>query len=411
MSDLTLVLFDDDTAASWEPFTLTRPAGELLFGALLQRERAERVLGVRTTAHLCPDHLLDFEEEGAPPVRSRKHAPTEGARFFLSSRAVPDFGFDPATQRRGTGTRPVHVGGEPAGWLVPAGEPPPSLEALANPADAEGAGKPIELPGRVLTRVWQLVLETPDQLGRDIEALAPDAVPELREGLHGTGEHGVHLGEGARIEAGAYLDTTEGPIWLDHGASVRAFTRLAGPAYIGPGSSVLGGTVEAVSIGPVCKVRGELAESVCLGYVNKAHDGHIGHAYLGRWVNLGAETTNSDLKNNYGSIRIWTPNGEVDTEEIKLGSLIGDHAKTGIGLLLNTGTVIGAGSNLFGAEMPPKYVPPFSWGSGSELTDFRLDKFFEVAERVMERRGVTLTEGMRRQLQRAWDRSREDDGA
>jgi UDP-N-acetylglucosamine diphosphorylase / glucose-1-phosphate thymidylyltransferase / UDP-N-acetylgalactosamine diphosphorylase / glucosamine-1-phosphate N-acetyltransferase / galactosamine-1-phosphate N-acetyltransferase len=407
MSEISLVLFDDDTAASWEPFALTRPAGELLFGTLLQRERAERVLGVRGAAQLCPDHLQGFEEEGAPPVRTRDNAPGEGARLFLTSRAVPDFGIDPSLLRGGRGTRPIRVGGEPAGWLVPAGEPAPTPEALARPADAEGSGEPIDIPGRLLDRVWQLVLETPDQLGRDIEAIAPEATGSLPDGVHGSGDYGVHLGPGARAEAGAYLDTSAGPIWLDRGVTVRAFTRLAGPAYVGAGSSVLGGAVEAVSIGPACKVRGELAESVCLGYVNKAHDGHIGHAYLGRWVNLGAETTNSDLKNNYGSIRVWTPGGDVDTGEVKLGSLIGDHAKTGIGLLLNTGTVIGAGSNLFGAELPPKYVPPFSWGSGTELTDFRLDKFFEVAERAMARREVELTEGMRQQLQRAWDRSRE----
>jgi UDP-N-acetylglucosamine diphosphorylase / glucose-1-phosphate thymidylyltransferase / UDP-N-acetylgalactosamine diphosphorylase / glucosamine-1-phosphate N-acetyltransferase / galactosamine-1-phosphate N-acetyltransferase len=194
------------------------------------------------------------------------------------------------------------------------------------------------------------------------------------------------------------LDTSHGPIWIDDGATIRSFTRLAGPSYIGRRSVVLGGTVAAVSIGPVCKVHGELAESVCLGYTNKQHDGHIGHAYLGRWVNLGAETTNSDLKNNYGAIRIWTPQGEMDTGEIKLGCLLGDHVKTGIGLLLNTGTVVGAGSNLFGAAMPPKYVPPFSWGSGDELTAFRSDKFLQVAERAMGRRGVELGDGMRRVL-------------
>jgi UDP-N-acetylglucosamine diphosphorylase / glucose-1-phosphate thymidylyltransferase / UDP-N-acetylgalactosamine diphosphorylase / glucosamine-1-phosphate N-acetyltransferase / galactosamine-1-phosphate N-acetyltransferase len=214
------------------------------------------------------------------------------------------------------------------------------------------------------------------------------------------------LGEGVKVEPGVVLDTRGGPIRLDDGAQVRAFTRLAGPAYVGPRSSLLGGPVEAISLGPVCRIRGEFAESVALGYTNKQHDGHMGHAYLGRWVNLGAETTNSDLKNNYGTIRIWTPAGDADTGVIKLGCLLGDHAKTGIGLLLNTGTVVGAGSNLFGAAMPPKFVPPFSWGTGSELTEYRADKFLQVAERAMGRRDVVLSAGMREVLQRAWDRSR-----
>jgi UDP-N-acetylglucosamine diphosphorylase / glucose-1-phosphate thymidylyltransferase / UDP-N-acetylgalactosamine diphosphorylase / glucosamine-1-phosphate N-acetyltransferase / galactosamine-1-phosphate N-acetyltransferase len=191
-------------------------------------------------------------------------------------------------------------------------------------------------------------------------------------------------------------------VWLDEGARVRAFTRLAGPAYVGRRSQLLGGSVEAVSIGDVCRIRGEFAESVCLSWVNKAHDGHMGHAYLGAWVNLGAETTNSDLKNNYGTIRLWTPGGEVDTGSIKVGSFLGDHVKTGIGLLLNTGTVIGAGSNLYGAAMPPRYVPPFSWGTGEELTAYRIDKFLEVAERAMARRDVALDAGGRQQLHAAF---------
>jgi hypothetical protein len=123
-------------------------------------------------------------------------------------------------------------------------------------------------------------------------------------------------------------------------------------------------------------------------------------------VNLGAETTNSDLKNNYGSIRLWTPAGPLDTGAIKLGCLLGDHVKTGIGLLLNTGTVVGAGSNLWGAVLPPTFVPPFSWGSGAELTEYRIDKFLEVAERAMARRDVILSSALRGQLGLAWERSR-----
>ncbi|MBW3655531.1 MAG: hypothetical protein KY444_05465, partial [Gemmatimonadetes bacterium] len=163
-------------------------------------------------------------------------------------------------------------------------------------------------------------------------------------------------------------------------------------------------------IGQGCRIRGEFAESVCLDFVNKAHDGHIGHAYLGAWVNLGAETTNSDLKNNYGSVRLWTPEGERDTGEIKLGCFLGDHVKTGIGLLLNTGTVVGAGSNLYGAAMPSKYVPPFSWGTGDDLTAYRADKFLDVAKRAMARRKVKMAGSYAEALQRAWTLARGGEG-
>ncbi|CAN5727898.1 MAG: hypothetical protein H0W11_03545 [Gemmatimonadetes bacterium] len=399
----SLILFDDAVAQGWEPFALTRPAGELLFGALTLRARAERIFGSGCIAHLAAPHLQGWEETGAPPVRGYDDAPADGDRVFLCSRAVPGWN---AAIRLPRQAGPIHVGAETVGWFAPSGSPAPPPDFFLHPGAVSDAVV-LELPGRTLRHVWELVLENPEQISRDIRALFPaPPAPELPAGVHLRGDHPLILGPGARLEPAVVLDSSGGPIWLDEGASLRAFTRLAGPAYVGRGSTVLGGPLEAVSIGPVCKVRGELAESVCLGYVNKQHDGHIGHAYLGRWVNLGAETTNSDLKNNYGTIRIWTPEGEQDTGSIKLGCLLGDHVKTGIGLLLNTGTVVGAGSNLFGAAMPPKYVPPFSWGTGEELVPFRLEKFLAVAERAMGRRDVPLTPGMRRQLEAAWMRGR-----
>jgi hypothetical protein len=143
--------------------------------------------------------------------------------------------------------------------------------------------------------------------------------------------------------------------------------------------------------------------TVILGYTNKAHDGFLGHAYLGRWVNLGALTTNSDLKNNYGMVRAGGPEGSRETGLTKAGCLLGDHVKTGIGTFLNTGTVVGAGSNLFGGRMPPRWVPPFSWGSGEDLSEYHIEKFLEVAVRVMDRRSVRLTQATASLLRRAWE--------
>lgn len=407
MADPRLILFDDQVAQRWEPFALTRPAGELLFGALRLRERAERVFGVRCAAHLAGDHLVGFVEDDTPGVRGLDAAPPDGPRLFLSSRAVPAWGAAGALPNRVDEAATLIMAGEAVGWLLPAGREAPAPGDLLRPGEARIAARALELPGRVLRDVWSLMSATPEQVASDVAALFPSPAPvELPAGVFLSGGHPLILGENARVEPGVVLDTSDGPIWLDEGARVRAFTRLAGPAYVGRGSTVLGGSLEACSIGPVCRIRGEFAESVALAYVNKAHDGHMGHAYLGAWVNLGAETTNSDLKNNYGTVRLWTPDGEADTGEIKMGCFLGDHVKTGIGLLLNTGTVIGAGSNLYGAAMPPRYVPPFSWGTGDDLVAYRIEKFLEVAERAMARRNVALAEEMRGQLARSWARAR-----
>jgi UDP-N-acetylglucosamine diphosphorylase / glucose-1-phosphate thymidylyltransferase / UDP-N-acetylgalactosamine diphosphorylase / glucosamine-1-phosphate N-acetyltransferase / galactosamine-1-phosphate N-acetyltransferase len=404
MSELSLVLFDDAVAQAWHPFTLTRPAGELLFGGYTFRARAERVLGMRCIAHLAADHLEGFDEPGSPRAYRLDEPAGAGDRLFLLSRAVPAWSAADQQLQHEHRSGPVEIGGELVGWLARAEDPAPPPEFLHNPEQGP-PGSPdraITLPGTVLRNVWELICGNPDQLADDIRSLhAGTEEPKLPPGVHKIGVGPLVLGHGVILEPGVVLDTSAGAIWLDDGAEVRAFTRLAGPAYIGAHSCVLGGRVEAVSIGPWCQVHGELAQSVCIGYSNKQHDGYLGHAYLGRWVNLGAGTTNSNLKNNYGTIRVWTPAGEVDTGEIKFGSLLGDHVKTGIGSLLNTGTVIGAGSNLFGAAMPPTYVPPFSWGSGGDLTEYRIDKFLEVAERVMARRNVELTPGLREVLRRA----------
>jgi hypothetical protein len=169
--------------------------------------------------------------------------------------------------------------------------------------------------------------------------------------------------------------------------------------------------ISACSIGPVSRVHGEVSNTVFHGWCNKGHDGFVGHSYLGRWVNLGANTVTSNLKNTYGKVELWTPEGTRPTSEQFLGTLFGDHAKTGIGMTLTTGTVMGTGAQVYGAQMPPKAVPPFAWGDRAPYTVFRLDKFLEVAERVMSRRHVELSEKARRQLSAAhagrWDFSPE----
>lgn len=276
---------------------------------------------------------------------------------------------------------------------------------MDEPRPLEGSAE-ISLEGRLLEAPWELMQENAEQLRQDIPTFFRGYAEERMEGCHVLGNGFLSVGKDVTVEPGSVFDLSGGPIRLSDGVTVRAHTRLAGPAYVGPGSTLLGGVLSKISVGPVCKLRGEVECSLVLGYSNKAHDGFLGHAYLGRWVNLGAFTTNSDLKNNYGSVRVGSPGGPVDTGLMKVGCFLGDHVKTGIGTLLNTGTVVGAGSNLFGGAMPPTWVPPFSWGMGADLVEFRLEKCLEVAARAMGRRGVELTPGMEDLIRRAWEVSR-----
>ncbi len=404
MSDRSLYMFDDARARAWAPFALTRPVGELLFGALLQRERAERFWKTQCAGHLAGEALTGFEEPGTAPALEPGELPDTGPVVLFSSRAVP-LGWEAPDIAEAT---TLLMAGSVVGWFLPEGAGSISGDQLLNPDDAQIGGR-IELEGRVLANPWDLIADNHAQLILDLQNTFPNAPPPTRrDGVHLIGEGVLSLGEDVVIEPQVVFDTTAGGIRLEDGVTVKAFTRLAGPAYVGAGTMLLGGEVSDVSIGPACKVRGEVTHTVILGHTNKAHDGFLGHAYVGCWVNLGAGTTNSNLRNDYGTVRVTTPEGRIDTGLLKLGCLIGDHVKTGIGTTLNTGSVLGAGSNVFGGVMPPALVPPFSWGAGADLTEYRLDKFLEVTERVLARRGLELTAGMRALLSGAWERSRPD---
>ena len=398
MSEIRLFLFDDRRARRWAPFTLTRPVGETLHGCLRLRERAERAFGVACEGHITRRALRGFDEPGAAAAVAPDEIGTDGTRVLLSSRAALEL------DRVEVDDRPCRltVSGEPAGWIVPAGEPPPSELWLRDPSSAPAEPREaLDLKGVVLGRPWDLVSANPDRIRVDVGRLwSSDGDPA---GVLRVGDGAISLADGAGIEPGVHVDTRGGPIRLEEGVRVEGPARLVGPLFVGAGSRILGGSVGTSSIGPVCIVRGEVADSIIAGFVNKAHDGYLGHAMLGRWVNLGAFTTNSDLKNNYRPVHVWTPDGGVDTGRLKVGCFLGDHVKTGIGTVLNTGTVVGAGSNVFGGVMPPTVVPPFSWGSGPDLRDHNLDKFLATAERAMARRDQELSPGTRRILEEAWE--------
>jgi UDP-N-acetylglucosamine diphosphorylase/glucosamine-1-phosphate N-acetyltransferase len=206
------------------------------------------------------------------------------------------------------------------------------------------------------------------------------------------------------------FDTTAGPVLIRKGATVQAFTRVVGPCFIGADSLVGGDKISGSSIGETCKVHGELSATILIGHSNKGHEGYVGHSYFGRWVNLGAGTITSNLKNTYGTVQLWTPEGVRDTGLQFLGTFFGDHCKTGIGTLLNTGTVIGTAANVYGGATTPKCIPPFAWGERPPYSTYRMDKFVEVARRMMARRHVELSAREARQLTAAFEKRWSIDG-
>jgi len=397
-----LLLVDDEVARGFEPFATSRPGSELRVGALLLRERWAAVLGVsaHTVSFASAAHLSGFAEfEAAPFCGDTAGWLAEiGADdvWVVNARAAPML--DVSVEH---GAMQLRVAGRVAAVRLSASEAASydaALQAGMWPFADASADHVQDVDGVWLNAVWDIVRHLVPLLQRDIPLLAARGEASRLEPSHATivvsGPHAVWVEDEVVVEPMAYFDTMAGPVLLRRGTRVQAFTRLVGPCYVGEHCTLSTDRIAASSIGEHCRVHGELSTSVLIGHSNKSHDGFVGHSVLGRWVNLGAGTITSNLKNTYGPVALWTPAGVRDSGMQFLGTFFGDHAKTGIGLCLTTGCVIGSGANVF-EHMPPKAVAPFAWGSTRPYGTHAVDKFVDTAERMMTRREVAMSTAQR----------------
>jgi UDP-N-acetylglucosamine diphosphorylase/glucosamine-1-phosphate N-acetyltransferase len=387
MPDLYL-LEPASPGAAWMPFTGVRPVSELRAGMWRIRERWEGVLGSDSAA-ILGDHVLGFTEMDEPPVRPI--GPVAGPAVVCRSDFAPS-GHAPELP---AGTRRLTHDGATVAWIVAEGT------TWSGPDDS---GNAAEIDGILLQGAADLITALEAFLHADIATaiheVHSDPVPEGSLVIGDVADLAI---AGAVIEPGVVFDLRGGPIFIEEHAEVRSGTRLEGPCFVGPSARVLGGQVGRSVIGPWCVVRGEVSSSLFLGFANKGHDGFVGHSVIGHWVNLGAGTTTSNLKNTYGEVRLDLPSGRVETGRQFLGTMLGDHAKAAIGTMLPTGAIVGAGANVFGTGRPPKYVPPMSWGESGE-TQVSKEGFLAIAERVMPRRKVEVTPERRAALEQLWER-------
>ena len=251
-----------------------------------------------------------------------------------------------------------------------------------------------EIKVRLINYPWDLVNYNAEAVKEDFNILSAKIDGDLspQAAIYGEKKK-VYIGKGATIHPMVVIDTTHGPVIIDENAVIYPFSRIEGPSYIGKETQIHGAKVrEGSSIGPVCRVGGEVEEVIIHGYSNKYHDGFLGHSYVGEWVNLGALTTNSDIKNDYSPVSVYIKDGIMSSGEAKVGSFIGDHTKTSIGTFLNTGTVIGVMTNLVGSGgVLPKFVPSFTWYLNKKFSKgYGFKMLLKTAEVAMSRRGKKL---------------------
>ncbi len=253
----------------------------------------------------------------------------------------------------------------------------------------------IQINAKMMRFPWNLVHYNAEMIKKDFEKIGKKGI----EGKFSSqaivyGPDDIFIAQEAEIHPCVVLDTNSGPIYINEGAKIYPFSRIEGPCYIGKETHIMPGASirEGNTIGPVCRIGGEVEESIFQSYSNKYHDGFIGHAYVGEFVNLGALTTNSDLKNDYSTVSVYVNGKPVDTGDLKVGSFIGDHTKTSIGTLFNTGTSAGVMCNITAGGILPKFFPSFTWYVNNKfMKGFGLEMMLNTAKAAMERRKRVLS--------------------
>lgn len=368
---MNYILFDGAVRNQLLPFTFTRPVADIRIGILTIREKWEKFLGSTTTT-VTEEYLSDkfpMVELEQNVLINASFCPSENLVLLIKNLQE---------------NQAIFYNDEPLAFYA--------NEDQEIDFDAFTVTQYTDDDVLRIENTWDIFEKNHQAIKRDYDVLTQgrtsEAIPQTTIAFNP--EH-IFIEKGAKVMC-ASLNATDGPIYIGEdtvlmeGASIQGPFALCEHSSVKMGAKIYGGT----TIGPHCKVAGEVANSVMMGYSNKGHDGYMGNSVLGHWCNLGADTNTSNLKNNYAQVRLW----DYDTEKFAktgtqfCGLMMGDHSKCGINTMFNTGTVVGVSANIFGAGYPRNFIPSYSWGGSSGMETYNTTKAFEVAAVVMARRGL-----------------------
>ena len=377
---MNYILFDESNVrTTLLPLTFMRPVGDIRIGILTIREKWEKRLNAKTSS--LTDNYL-----------SRKY-PTikEDTNVLINGSVCPTDEIIEILQKLEPGQ--TIISGETIIALHM------SAEELDRPGDPPAEGiQELEVKERPLqvSHTWEIFSKNDIALREDFDFLTKGRKSyPLNKTNVVLGDNQVFLEKGAKVNC-AVLNTTNGPVYIGEGAEVMEGSMLRGPIAICDHAQVkmLAKLYGPTTIGPYSRVGGEVNNSMIFGYSNKAHDGFLGHSVIAEWCNLGADTNTSNLKNTYDCVRLWSYSKQtfVNTHLQFCGLIMGDHSKSGIATMFNTGTVVGVNSNIFGPGFQRNFIPSFTWGGTTGHSGYKLEKALEVAEAVFKRRGITFDE-------------------
>ena len=372
---MNYILFDGSARNQLLPFTYTRPVADIRVGILTIREKWEKMLGF-TTSTVTEDYLIDK----FPMIEMEQN-------IFINASVLPTKHLVSLIQNLSE-NKALFIDDEPLAFFAKEDQEIDFETFDVLPYTNDDILR--------IENTWDIFKLNGEAIKRDFKLLTTDResqlIPEMTLAFN---KDQIFIEEGAVLPL-CSLNANDGPIYIGKDSEIMEGSMIRGPfalcenATIKMGAKIYGAT----TIGPHSKIGGEVNNCVIFGYSNKGHDGFLGNSVLGEWCNIGADTNNSNLKNNYTEVRLWDyeTEGFAKTGLQFCGLMMGDHSKCGINTMFNTGTVVGVSANIFGSGFPRNFIPSFSWGGSAGMITYKTDKAFEVAKVVMSRRDIAFTE-------------------
>ena len=386
---MNYILFDGPSRNALLPFTFTRPVADIRIGILTIREKWEKHLGSTTTT-LTEEYL----SEKFPMVELEENVMINAS--YLPNPILVELISNLERNQA------VFKGDEVIAFYTQESQEEVDFDTY----------EIINFNGDCLTveHTWDIFAKNDAALREDFELLTEDRTSQpIPKSVNVISPSAIFIEEGAKLEF-VTLNASTGPIYIGKNSEIMEGSVIRGPfalceeAQVKLATKVYGAT----TVGPHCRIGGEVNNSVLFGYSNKGHDGFLGNSVLGEWCNIGADSNNSNLKNNYEEVKLWSYESEnfAKTGLQFCGLMMGDHSKCGINTMFNTGTVVGVSANIFGSGFPRNFVPSFSWGGASGFVTYLTKKAFEVAKIVMDRRHVEFTEQDKAILEHVFEESK-----
>ena len=383
---MNYILFDGSVRNSLLPFTFTRPVADIRIGILSIREKWEKYLGYTTTT-ITEEYL----EVKYPMVELEENVLINAS--YLPTKSLVE------QVRNLSENQAIFKGEEVIAFFTSDTQEDVDFTLY----------KQIECSGDVLQlkNTWDIFSLNDKAIEADFDLITQGRTSApIPEGVHAINKENIFIEEGATISFSS-LNASTGPIYIGKDSEIMEGCLVRGPfalceySVLKMGAKVYGAT----TLGPYCKVGGEVNNSVLFGFSSKGHEGFLGNSVLGEWCNVGADTNTSNLKNNYAEVKLWNYHEErfTNTGLQFCGLMMGDHSKCGINTMFNTGTVIGVSANIFGSGFPRNFIPSFSWGGAAGFTTYQLNKVIEVAKVVMKRRELEWSEIDEKILQHVFD--------